>query len=126
LEPAAAIVTAPRIHARICLIERSLLEAFLGHFLTFLRGLVLSLTFSYFSAWSCLVFATTFLSHADNIDRDRLQCLFDEYDVDKDGAITVAELEKMLVTLGVAPLKEMSKRGSASSDKSPKEPGAEA
>jgi Ca2+-binding EF-hand superfamily protein len=67
-----------------------------------------------------------FLLLTDNIDRDKLQCLFDEYDGDKDGVITVAELEKMLVTLGVAPLKEMSKRGSASSDKSPKEPGAEA
>jgi Ca2+-binding EF-hand superfamily protein len=43
--------------------------------------------------------------------------LFNEYDSDKDGSIGVAELEKMLVELGVAPMKDPSKVGSASSDK---------
>ncbi len=62
---------------------------------------------------------------ADNIDRVKLQSLFDDHDLDKDGNISVAELEKLLVKLGVAPLTEMSKRSSASSDKSPKEPGSE-
>ena len=60
----------------------------------------------------------------DNIDREKLQCLFDTYDTDKDGVINAAEVEKMLVDLGVAPLMEVSKLSSASSDK-PKE-GAEA
>jgi len=62
--------------------------------------------------------------HVDNIDREKLQCLFDTYDTDKDGVINAAEVEKMLVDLGVAPLMEVSKLSSASSDK-PKE-GAEA
>lgn len=61
------------------------------------------------------------LLHIDNIDREKLQCLFDEFDIDRDGSINVNELEKLLVKLGVAPLTEMSKRSSASIDKSPKE-----
>ena len=43
--------------------------------------------------------------------------MFNEYDTDKNGAISVTELEKLLVTLGVAPLKDPSQQGSASSDK---------
>ncbi len=62
----------------------------------------------------------TFL-FADNIDRPKLQALFDEYDTDKDGVISVLDLEKMLVNLGVAPLTEVSKLSSASSDKPAKE-----
>ena len=50
--------------------------------------------------------------------------MFDTYDTDKNGVINAAEVEKMLVDLGVAPLMEVSKLSSASSDK-PKE-GAEA
>ena len=46
-----------------------------------------------------------------------LQELFSEYDSNRDGSITVSELEKLLVDLGVAPLKNMSKLSSASSDK---------
>jgi len=53
----------------------------------------------------------------DNIDRKKLQCLFDEYDTNKDGSISVLEVERMLADLGVAPLTEVSKLGSASSDK---------
>ena len=53
----------------------------------------------------------------DNIDRSALQELFDEYDKDRDGSISVVELEKMLVELGVAPMKDPSQQGSASSDK---------
>jgi Ca2+-binding EF-hand superfamily protein len=63
--------------------------------------------------------------HADNIDRVKLQCLFDEHDTDKNGHIGVNELEKLLVKLGVAPLTEVNKLNSASSDKLPKEPVAE-
>ena len=66
------------------------------------------------------IYATT--TALDNIDREKLQALFDDYDVDKDGVISLNEVEKMLVTLGVAPLKEISKLSSASSDKAPKEP----
>lgn len=58
--------------------------------------------------------------HTDNIDRVALQELFSEYDSNRDGSITVSELEKLLVDLGVAPLKEMSKLSSASSDKNAK------
>lgn len=60
------------------------------------------------------------IHNADNIDRVALQELFAEYDNDRDGSITVAELEKLLVDLGVAPLKNMDKLSSASSDKSAK------
>lgn len=61
------------------------------------------------------------LIFADNIDRPKLQALFDEYDVNKDGVISVVEVEKMLAALGVAPLTEVSKMSSASSDKGAKE-----
>ena len=47
----------------------------------------------------------------DNVDKVALQRLFDEYDSDKTGAITIAELENMLVNLGVAPLIDPLKRG---------------
>jgi len=52
-----------------------------------------------------------------NVDKVALQQLFDEYDRDKTGTITITELENMLVTLGVAPMLDPLKRGSASSDK---------
>lgn len=46
-----------------------------------------------------------------------LQTLFNDYDTNKDGSISVEELEAMLVKLGVAPLVDPSKRGSASKDR---------
>lgn len=53
---------------------------------------------------------------ADNVDKSALQSLFNEYDGDKDGSINVDELEALLVKLGVAPLVDPAKRGSASKD----------
>lgn len=52
-----------------------------------------------------------------NVDRDALRKIVDDFDEDRDGRLTVAEVEKMLVQLGVAPLKDPQKRGSASVDK---------
>lgn len=54
-----------------------------------------------------------------NVDQTALQELFAEYDKDKDGAINISELESMLVKLGVAPMVDPSKRGSASLDRMP-------
>lgn len=51
-----------------------------------------------------------------NVDKDALQKLFNEYDTNKNGVIGLDELEKMLAQLGVAPLKNPMKRGSASID----------
>ena len=51
------------------------------------------------------------------VDRERLESLFSEYDTNKQGAIGLNELESMLSKLGVAPLKDPLKRGSASVDK---------
>ena len=56
-----------------------------------------------------------------DVDRDALKELFDSYDQDKNGAIGLDELEEMLVAMSVAPLKDPSKRSSASKDKGPKE-----
>ena len=53
-----------------------------------------------------------------NVDREALKKLFDDYDVDKSGSIGLDELEGMLAALGVAPMKDPTKRVSASSDKS--------
>ncbi len=53
----------------------------------------------------------------DNVDKAALQVLFNEYDVDRDGYITAGELEQMLVKLGVAPMIDPLKRGSASADR---------
>jgi isocitrate dehydrogenase len=56
--------------------------------------------------------------HEDsNVDKDALQELFATYDHGNKGSITVNELEEMLVKIGVAPLKDIGKRSSASSDK---------
>jgi len=52
-----------------------------------------------------------------NVDKSRLKELFTEFDKNKNGAITLDELETMLVKLGVAPMADPLKRGSASSDK---------
>lgn len=52
-----------------------------------------------------------------NIDTVKLKALFDECDIDRDGSINLKELEAMLVKLGVAPLVDPLKRGSASSDR---------
>ena len=56
-----------------------------------------------------------------DVDRNALKELFDSYDQDKNGAISLDELEEMLVAMSVAPLKDPSKRSSASKDKGPKE-----
>lgn len=45
--------------------------------------------------------------------------MFQEYDKEKKGAIGLEELELMLINMGVAPLKDPLKRGSASIDKPP-------
>ena len=52
-----------------------------------------------------------------NVDREALKKLFDEHDLDKSGSIGLDEFEKMLAALGVAPMKDPTKRVSASSDK---------
>ena len=52
-----------------------------------------------------------------NVDRDALKKLFNDYDKDKNGSIGLDELEHMLASLGVAPMKDPTKRGSASKDK---------
>ena len=52
-----------------------------------------------------------------NVDRSKLKEMFAEYDSDKSGTLTFDELETMLVKLGVAPMADPEKRGSASSDK---------
>jgi hypothetical protein len=52
-----------------------------------------------------------------NVDKGALQKLFDSYDKDKSGTITIDELEHMLGALGVAPMIDPSKRVTASSDK---------
>lgn len=52
------------------------------------------------------------------MDRHALEELFNEYDLDKDGVITVNELESMLVKLGVAPLVDPLKKTSMKEEKS--------
>lgn len=54
-----------------------------------------------------------------NVDKSALRALFNDFDTNKDGAITVEELEALLVKLGVAPLVDPTKRGSASNDRAP-------
>jgi hypothetical protein len=49
-----------------------------------------------------------------NVDKDALSAIFDEYDTDHKGTITLDELEVMLTKLGVAPFKDVSKIPSAS------------
>lgn len=51
-----------------------------------------------------------------NVDKSALQLLFNDYDTDCDGFITVNQLEQMLVKLGVAPLVDPLKRPNASVD----------
>lgn len=53
-----------------------------------------------------------------NVDETAMEKLFKEYDTDKDGKIGLKEFETLLVNLGVAPMIDPLKRGSASSDKS--------
>ena len=55
----------------------------------------------------------------DNIDRSALVELFDEYDKDGSGKISIDELELILAKFGVAPLKDPLKKSSASKDKPP-------
>ncbi len=51
-----------------------------------------------------------------DVDRTALQNLFNEFDKNKNGTLNIDELEEMLATLGIAPMKDPAKRGSASSD----------
>lgn len=51
-----------------------------------------------------------FVLFLDNVDKKALQCLFDEYDVNKDGFISVDELENMLVKWGIAPMADPLKK----------------
>ena len=51
-----------------------------------------------------------------NVDKDALKELFSKYDKDGDGTISIDELEVLLANMGVAPLKDPTKRGSASID----------
>jgi len=48
------------------------------------------------------------------VDKAALKTLFEKYDKDKSGTITVDELELMLAQLGVAPLQDPSKKVTAS------------
>ena len=52
-----------------------------------------------------------------NVDRETLQKLFAEYDTDKKGAISIDGLENLLATIGVAPMADPLKRGSAKEKK---------
>ena len=52
-----------------------------------------------------------------NVDKEALQQIFSKYDTDGSGKIDINELEEMLVAMGLAPMSDPSKRGSASSDK---------
>jgi Ca2+-binding EF-hand superfamily protein len=61
--------------------------------------------------------AYPFFYFSDNVDKTALQALFDEYDTDRNGFINVNELEQMLVKIGVAPMLDPLKRGSASADR---------
>lgn len=53
-----------------------------------------------------------------NVDREALRCMFLEYDTNNSGAITIDQLEAMLVKLGVAPMKDPLKKRTASDRKS--------
>lgn len=52
-----------------------------------------------------------------NVDKETLQRLFAEYDTEKKGSISIDGLENLLATIGVAPMSDPLKRGSASKDK---------
>ncbi len=52
-----------------------------------------------------------------NVDKAALKQIFDKYDADGSGKIDINELEEMLVAMGLAPMTDPDKRGSASSDK---------
>ena len=57
------------------------------------------------------------LFSSDNVDRKALEELFNEYDTDKTGRLTIDEFEILLAKLGVAPMKDpFKKRPSASVD----------
>jgi isocitrate dehydrogenase len=56
-----------------------------------------------------------------DVDKESLKQLFDAYDTNKNGSINLDELEEMLVAMSVAPMKDPTKRGSASKDKPAKE-----
>jgi len=60
------------------------------------------------------MFSLTF--NIDNVDESALDALFKEYDTDKDGKLGIKDLEALLEKLGVAPMVDPMKRGSASSD----------
>lgn len=51
-----------------------------------------------------------------NVDKEAIKQMFDQYDTDKSGSITLDEFEGLLSKIGVAPLKNPRMRGSASKD----------
>ena len=53
---------------------------------------------------------------SDDVDKDAVQQMFDEYDSAKTGFINVEDLERLLVDRGLAPTKKTT-RGSSSRDK---------
>ena len=55
------------------------------------------------------------------MDREALQTIFDSYDTGKTGSLTVAQLEKLLVDLGVAPMKDITKRNKLTEEDTPDE-----
>jgi Ca2+-binding EF-hand superfamily protein len=65
----------------------------------------------------CFGFSSPFFELLDNVDQEKLQALFNEYDLDKDGKLEIKEVEAMLVKFGVAPLADPNKKNSASVDR---------
>ena len=52
-----------------------------------------------------------------NVDSTAVKEMFEQFDTDKSGTITLNEFEALLAKIGVAPLKDPMKRSSASTDK---------
>mmetsp|Transcript_36664 Transcript_36664/g.117615 ORF Transcript_36664/g.117615 Transcript_36664/m.117615 type:complete len:113 (+) Transcript_36664:1430-1768(+) len=44
--------------------------------------------------------------NAQKIDLQKVEALFNEFDADRNGSISLAEFEEMMIKLGLAPLKE--------------------
>ena len=53
----------------------------------------------------------------ENVDREAVKEIFEKYDLDRTGKLSLEEVEIMLDQMGVAPLIDPTKRSSASSDK---------
>ena len=83
----------------------------------------------FLTSWSCVCLFFSSSSSQDlvipdirfrrayqNVDKEAIKQMFDQYDTDKSGTITLDEFEGLLNKIGVAPLKNPMKRGSASKD----------